>query len=289
MVCAMTKRKKSPKNILLCADDFATNAAVSEGIITLATHQRINAISCLVNSVSWDEQCEDLFALQSTCWIGLHLNLTDGQPRSAMWQKHVGDKFKGLPYIVSHAYLNKLDASVVRAEIQAQLDIFTQRMHFYPDFIDWHQHVHQLPIVREALCDIYHAENLSCFFRNTSNGSDDYLSWTGFPKVQAIATLGGHSFKRCLIQAGIPANAHFSGIYPFANAARYRSYFKYFLNNTQTGGLIMCHPGLLSMDEADPLMVARQHEFNYLMSDMFLTDLSDNGVQLMVKDVPAND
>lgn len=279
----MSRRTRSTKRILLCADDFAENASVSEGIVTLATHQRINAISCLVNSAYWDEQYDLLRPLQATCWIGLHLNLTMGQPRSAMWQTHEGERFQGLSRLISSAYLQRLKPQVVRAEIQAQLDVFTEGMGCYPDFIDGHQHVHQLPMVREALCEIYHTENLSCFFRNTSNGRADYLAWTGFPKIQAIAALGGQQFKRCLIQEGIPANSHFSGIYPFSNAARYRSYFKHFLTKTQSGGLIMCHPGLLSMDEADPLMVSRQHEFNYLMGDVFLKDLDDNAVQLMVK------
>ncbi|MDP3706446.1 MAG: ChbG/HpnK family deacetylase [Legionellaceae bacterium] len=288
------------KHIILCADDFAQNEAISEGILSLAKLRRINAISCLVNSVHWNEMHPELAGVKQTNFIGLHLNLTFGQPLSAMWRKHEGEGFTGLPRLLKKTYFNTLDLQVVTAEIQAQVDIFTHTMHVYPDFIDGHEHVQQLPIVRRALLNVHtkqmgHTHHKSdenhdedhdhpaSFFRNTSNGWRDFTSLTSFPKCQLLAMLGGRRFKRSLVREQIPTNTSFSGIYNFKNAPDYRKYFQRFLQKTHDGGLIMCHPGQQSRDTLDPLHAYRHHELDYFMADVFLSDLEDNSYLLMNK------
>jgi len=283
------------KTIMLCADDFAQNEAISEGILSLAQLKRINAISCLVNSPYWDELYGELERVKHSSFIGLHLNLTDGQPRSAIWRKLEGEHFTGLPNLLKKAYLRQLNLQAVIAEIQAQLDVFTHTMHVYPDFIDGHQHIHQFPIIRRALFEVHkrqmgHVDNAedetdytASFFRNTYNGWRDLISMTSFPKCQMLALLGGRRFKRALIRYNIPTNTSFAGIYNFRHASHYRDYFRRFLAKTRDGGLIMCHPGLQSQDKHDPLHAFRHHEFNYLMSDVFLSDLEDNSFLLKKK------
>lgn len=287
------------KQIIICADDFAQNEAISEGILLLAKAKRINATSCIVNSNYWNEISTELTAIKQTHFLGLHINLTFGQPLSAMWRKYEGETFTGLPRLLKKVYLNQLNWQAVAAEIQAQLDVFTHTMHVYPDFIDGHQHIHQFPIIRRALLAIHakqmgHVENqddlvteepehMVSFFRNTSNGLRDYMSMTGFPKSQLLTLLGGCRFKRTLIREKIPTNRSFSGSYNFKNAENYRKYFQRFLSKTLDGGLIMCHPGVFSQDKQDPLYRSRHHEFNYFMSDVFLTDLEDNAFRLMKK------
>ncbi len=288
------------KQIILCADDFAQNEAISEGILSLAKLKRINAISCLVNSGFWDDMHPELTGIKQTNFIGLHLNLTFGQPLSAMWRKHEGEHFTGLARLLKKTYFKKLDLQVVMAEIQAQIDVFTHTMHVYPDFIDGHEHVQQLPIVRQALLSVHTKQmghthqtsdedhdddhdHLDSFFRNTSNGWRDLVSLTSFPKCQLLAMLGGRRFKRSLIRGQIPTNASFSGIYNFNNATNYRKYFQRFLQTTRDGGLIMCHPGNQSHDRLDPLHAHRHHELHYFMTDVFLSDLEDNSFLLMKK------
>lgn len=288
------------KQIILCADDFAQNEAISEGILSLAKLKRINAISCLVNSASWDDMYPELIGVKQTSFIGLHLNLTLGQPLSAKWRKHEGERFTGLPRLLKKAYFKKLDLQVVIAEIQAQIDVFTHTMHVYPDFIDGHEHIQQFPIIRQALFDVHtkqmghihhiaeenheeDQEHVASFFRNTSNGWRDFLSLTSFPKCQLLAMLGGRRFKRSLIRKQIPTNSSFSGIYNFSNAPSYRKHFQRFLEKTHDGGLIMCHPGNHSNDTLDPLHAYRHHELSYFMGDVFLSDLEDNSFRLMKK------
>ena len=272
-----------PKEILLCADDYAQSTAISQGILTLVNAGRINAVSCLVNKSAFDETYADLLACRSKCFIGLHLNLTLGQPRSAMWRSHAGELFGSLPKLICDAYLKRLDLRVVQAELQAQLDVFVDTMQCYPDFIDGHQHIHQFPVVRDALLNIYREKNMSCFLRNTYNGLLQSYRFSAFPKSALLALLGGAKFKNLLIQEAIPANTSFSGVYPFARAKSYRKYFTRFLSETVTGGLIMCHPGVESRDNDDPLLYSRPEEYTYFMSDSFVQDMQTYACKLMTK------
>lgn len=266
--------------IIICADDYAQNNAISEGILALAEAKRINAISCLVNSDTWIDAHQGLNKVKNTCLIGLHFNLTLGQALSSEWKKQVGTSFSSLPQLLQNVYLGRLDRKVVTAEIVAQLEAFTSVMQVEPQFIDGHQHIHQLPIIRDALLAVYSKFKLTSFFRNTSNDWRDFFCLESFPKCQLIALLGGRVFKRRLVQQLIPSNTSFAGIYNFSKASDYPYYFKRFLTKSKDGGLIMCHPGNESNDVSDPLHQYRHFELNYLMSDAFLRDLEDNSVQL---------
>lgn len=273
------------KPLIICADDYGQNIAISEGIVCLAQQQRINAISCMVNSPHWNDVSAELLTLQASTYIGLHLNLTTGQPLSSAWRRREGEQFISLPRLLRKAYLRRLNVDIVATEIRAQIAVFANTMQVYPDFIDGHQHVHQLPIIRDALLKVLKEDRLKpiAFVRNTNNGWFDLYSFKQFPKRQLIALLGGNLFRKRLKRHKIFTNTSFSGIYNFTNAKNYRVYFKRFLKQVSADGLIMCHPGYESDDHTDPLHAYRHHEFNYLMSDVFLSDLEDNSFHLIKK------
>lgn len=290
---------EAAKKIILCADDFAQSEAVSSGIVSLAVQHRINAISCLVNMPCWSEMHEELQPIKSSVFIGLHVNLTFGQALSAAWRQQYGDHFLGLGHLIQQAYSRRLELSIVIAEIRAQMAVFTQDMHIYPDFIDGHQHIQQLPVIRDALLTIYqehhnkvhdhpnsdneHHDSFPCFLRKTYNGWQDFLAVNDFPKRQILAMLGGRTWQRKLLNHKVSTNNSFEGLYQFRNARHYRRCFKRFLARITDGGLIMCHPGQASKDHSDPLVDSRYHELDYFMGDEFLQDLKDNSIQLLVK------
>jgi len=274
------------KQLILCADDYAADAYVSEGILQLATLKKINAISALVNFPFWNEASVALNDLQSHCYLGLHLNVTEGLALSQAWQVQYGPCFNGLASLITKGVLRQLDPAVIKAEIHAQLKTFTKATGLLPDFIDGHQHVHQLPFIREVLLSVYREDKLTAFLRQTSNGWQDFFSTTAFPKQQLIALLGGISFKHRLKKEGISTNSSFAGIYRFKMARQYGDYFKTFLANSLEGGIIMCHPGLPSKNTADPLQHSRPYEFQYFMSEQFEVDRQNHQVQLKQKGMP---
>lgn len=271
------------KNIILCADDYAQNSSISEGIIQLAKQNRINAISCMANSELWGELYPILFSVQSTTYIGLHLDFTHGNALSPTWKKYHGTQFQGLSSLLKNAWLRRLNPEAIAAEIQAQLDAFTYSLNVLPDFIDGHQHIHQFPVIRDALLAVCSERLPNSFMRKTSNGWRDMVVADGFPKRQLIALLGGVEFQYRLKQQSMPCNTSFSGIYNFKRAKNYRRYFNRFLTHSQHEGLIMCHPGKRSTDMDDPLGLYRHHEFDYFMSDEYLCDMKNHSFQLKQK------
>lgn len=269
--------------IILCADDYGQSLEISQGILLLAEKKRINAISCMTNTPFWPELQAGLKAVQLTSYIGLHFSLTWGQAKSRQWQDNYGLSFGNLGSLLKKCYSGQLEEKIITAEIHAQVDAFTQASGYFPDFIDGHQHVHQLPIIRDALIAWYKKANITAFIRNTSNGWQDLLTLKGLPKQQIIAILGGIAFNRYLKKHQIPSNNSFAGIYNFKKARYYRNYFQLFLKTIAQGGLIMCHPGMPSNDTTDPLYQRRPHELNYLLGDFFPQDLEDYNLRLAKK------
>ncbi len=273
------------KRIVLCADDYGQAEAVSGGILDLLTLGRLSAVSCMVNQAYWPAAATGLVPFESQVDIGLHLNLTDGKPLSALYREREGQELMGLPRLLWRTMVRpgSLSRVAVVAEINAQLDAFTEAMGFMPCFIDGHQHVHHLPVVSAALFEVYE-ERL--------RPQRSYLRAVSQPwrmtdivgkglKNAVIHYTGGGRFARRLDGLRIAHNTTFSGIYDFGCAADYRAYFQRFLQESADSGLIMCHPGRQADDQDDPIRQARFYEYQYFKSADFKADCEQFGIEIV--------
>jgi predicted glycoside hydrolase/deacetylase ChbG (UPF0249 family) len=256
---------------------------ISEGILELVQHKRLSAVSSLTNMPNWPVYAKDLSAYKNQIDMGLHLNLTEGKPC-------VARKFSSLSQLLMNAYLGNIDQKEIEAEFNAQIDQFSAITGCAPDFIDGHQHIHHFPIIRDVLLKIYlqrFPEN-KIYIRNTSNSWKNYFkNRTAFAKQWIIAWTGAISFKKKLNALGIPYNKSFSGIYNFQNSNYYPNYFPRFLQQVESGGLIMCHPGKFvphfsntSTKIATIIDNARYQEYQYFMSEPFLQACKQQHVTL---------
>jgi predicted glycoside hydrolase/deacetylase ChbG (UPF0249 family) len=269
------------KSIILCADDYGQNESISQAIIDLIEKKRLSATSCLTTSPDWPAHAQSLLPCQNMVDIGLHFNLTDGQPLSSQWQAAHG-ALMPLAKLISAAYLRRLTLSAIIAELHAQLDSFANVMGQLPDFIDGHKHIHQLPIIREALFSVYEqrlrpkAPYLRCV-----NNPSVLFEWaqSAYFKKLIIQAVGARSFKQDVITKKIPHNTCFGGIYNFANANQYAVIFSEFLAKMVSGGIIMCHPGMDAMDN-QILNLARDAEYTYLQSELFNAACAAEDIQL---------
>lgn len=266
------------KHLMICADDYAQNDEISTGIRMAYEAARINAISCLTNAPGWPKAGHALIQMNPQGLYGLHLNFTFGCALSHEWRNRYGASFKSLPRFIVLNYLQQIDAAVLFAECFAQLEAFRHIMGRDPDFIDGHQHVHQLPMVRQALLNLFTQEHLQGFMRVSAHHRG-FVQGSTY-KTFMIAHLGGRALRRTLKDAHIATNTSFSGVYPFSQSTHYGQFFKQFLAVSDHMGMIMCHPGVESRDSHDPLGASRPHELKYLMSDAFLSDISVYGFQL---------
>lgn len=259
------------KSIILCADDFGQNAPISEGIIHLSQQGRLNAVSCMVNGQAFISHIQDLKATKVQ--LGLHLNLTHGKALIS------GENHYPLSALLQAVYVSKsLKPNDFCAEINAQIKAFKQITGDYPKFIDGHQHVHQLPIIRDALIQVVDALGFKPWFRTTYSAIKQVKSLKAF----VLYCLGGKAFAKKNAQLNYNTCCGFSGEYPLKQGGSYRVRFQKFLSNTPDGGLIMCHPGLVSHDKQDKIANIRVEEYQYLSSLEFQQDLASAGVTLAI-------
>jgi predicted glycoside hydrolase/deacetylase ChbG (UPF0249 family) len=204
--------------------------------------------------------------------IGLHLDLTEHPLRP-------GSR-RGLRELVVASLLRRLDPLALRAEIGAQLDAFEQARGAAPAFVDGHQHVHQLPVVRQALlaelARRYGAPRP--WLRSTRRPRPDGRALPG--KETVIELLGARGLAALARQHGHAQNRHLLGVHDFSGgAARYRERLAVWLAMARDGDLLMCHPSQLP-DGTDPIGAARQAEFEVLASTDFAALLQRAGLTL---------
>jgi chitin disaccharide deacetylase len=268
---SLRREVRMEKRIVLCADDYGQGLAISKGIIDLLERGRLSATSCLVNMPDWKAQAAWLKPWLSKLDIGLHFNLTLGSPLSQVYRQKYGEVFRPLSWLLPRSLLHILDKETIKAECHAQLDAFIEILGC-PSHIDGHQHIQQFPIVREALLEVYTARfKTSLPYIRCSLMRGNQSGYLNKIKKITINSLGGQTLLTLLEKQNFPHNPDFSGVYAF-KTIEYSQIFRRFLEDIRAGGIIMCHPGLPQLKDEDTMALTRWHEYQYLMSDAFLTD-----------------
>jgi predicted glycoside hydrolase/deacetylase ChbG (UPF0249 family) len=271
------------KRIILCADDYGQNAAISQAIIDLIAKNRLSATSCMANSDDWPEHAKWLQPYQDQVHIGLHINFTDGKPLSSRFQRKYGEKMFSLHRLLMGCMFKMIDKTAIYDELNVQLDQFISATNQLPHFLDGHQHVHHFPVIRDALLDIYEKrlKGQGIYIRNVHD--DNVLKRyreDAYIKKIIIQFSGAAALLQELKKRNIPHNTSFSGIYDFSQANHFAAKFQDFLEQSKDGGLIMCHPGFPSSSTQDPIYSSRHLEYEYLLSDAFLQECKNRFVSL---------
>lgn len=269
------------KYIILCADDYGLNAGISQGIIDLLRRQRLSAVSCMSTGPSWSQYSLLLKPFENQVDLGLHFNLTEGRPVSPLYREKHGERFSSLGKLITRAYLGLLNEAAIEEELELQLKNFVDAMGFLPNFIDGHQHIQQLPIVREALLKVYNNRlAVTKPYLRSAYHIGRIPGLSANLKKKIIFYCGAAGFERLLVQADIPHNLAFSGIYNFSPSTNYAQLFPQFLSGLDSKGLIMCHPGIASAQDSDPIAAVRQLEYDYFASDQFPQDCLSQQVSI---------
>lgn len=264
------------KNIILCADDYGQNQAISQGIIALFKLNRLSATSCLTTSPQWPLYATWLEPYKNQFDIGLHFNLTEGNPLSTAF----AHGFSSVTKLLLNAHCRRLNQAAITLEFNAQLDHFIGALGALPDFIDGHQHIHLFPMIREVILDIYRKRlRPETYIRSVSQPLRHRTM-----KSTIIQWAGALHFKKLLVKNNIRHNTSFSGIYDFRESTDYAELFPTFLSNSCDQGLIMCHPSTHHpRDETDTIASARLKEYQYFLSEKFLDDCQQAHVVLMAR------
>lgn len=249
------------RRIAICADDFGMSAGIDEGILELARLGRLSAVSCLVQGPTLSEHVSSLALLPVD--IGLHLNFTEAFAR--------GQFCFSLPRLISACYLRQLPRFLVTATIDCQLDAFETHFGCPPDFIDGHQHVHQLPLIREQLLEriARRYPTHALWLRSTQTARHLTVDRGKRLKARIIACLGARTMRRLADAQGLPMNRHLLGVYGFsASPEEYRQLLMSWFVGAADGDLLMCHPAS-AIEAGDLIGQQRMRELSVLADSRF--------------------
>jgi predicted glycoside hydrolase/deacetylase ChbG (UPF0249 family) len=266
------------RRICIVADDFGLHQNVDSACLALIELGHLQGISCMAGGPSWRASAPQVRDLpHSAAEIGLHLDLTERPltlPRQA------------LSTVIARAYLRQLDSSAIRAEIRAQLNEFESQMGRAPDYIDGHQHIHQLPVIRDALLaeiESRYPVGLKPWLRNTVPGwsserSFDFLS-SAHRKASIIGWLGARALNRTASERGVATSPGLLGVYGFdQDSSGYTALLRLWIAHARDGALVMCHPALGEVP-SDAIAAARQTEYQVLTGPTLPDLLSSTGVR----------
>ena len=140
-----------PGTVIVNADDFGHSTAVNRAIVACFGSQLISSATIMANMPGFDEACELAHCNQLTGRIGIHLNLTEGQPLLSALRDNptlcdtMGHFRRTRPRVLSQAIRAQIAAEVA-AQIARCRDAGLPLTH-----ADSHQHVHNEPMVLLAI------------------------------------------------------------------------------------------------------------------------------------------
>jgi predicted glycoside hydrolase/deacetylase ChbG (UPF0249 family) len=264
-------RRVAPRRLAICVDDFGLGAGVNQAVLALARQGRISATSCMAGAPQWRAGAPALRDVDpATLDVGLHLDLTEFPL----------DQRLRLPLRawLARSHLRLVPRAALRAEIEAQLDAFEQALGRPPAHVDGHQHVHQLPVVRELLLAALEARysGQRPWLRSTRRSPGE-----GFgSKAWLIETLGCAGLGRLATAKGYGQNGHLLGVYDFeGDAERYLALLGQWLRAAADGDLVMCHPAT-ELVRGDAIAPARVWEYQVLSGPAFGALLAREGIRI---------
>jgi len=272
----------SPSPLVLCADDFALAPGVSRAIADLIARSRLTATGCMTTSPFWPEHARMLDGLEEKADIGLHLTLTDQTPLGPMPRLAPQGRFPGNARLIVAALAGRLEKAEIAAEIERQIDAFERGCGRQPAFIDGHHHVHQLPVIREAVIDVVRRRLAGAYLRVCCEPRREIVRRGVAPLRALIIDTLGRPFARAVRARGIPCNDSFRGVRSFDPKEDTAQIFERFVAGCGERPLAMCHPGFIDdvLPGLDPVTSTRESEYTYLAGDAFGDLLADRGVAL---------
>ena len=266
----MSREHSSDRHLCVCVDDFGLTDGINEGAVLLALQGRVQALSVLVGGRACQRGARMLQALDARrVEVGLHLDFTECPLQPSMR--------KPLPWLIGAACTRTLDALAVRREVTAQFDAFEQTLGRTPDYVDGHQHVHQLPVIRDALMqELAHRRLLGrVWLRSTRSAprsahAEEASRW----KAGVIETLGAGGLAKLAARHHVALSERLLGVYGWTpDPMDYRKRLMRWLHEAREGDVLMCHAGLpcRSSDATvhDPIAPARESEFSILNTGDF--------------------
>lgn len=265
--------------IRLIADDYGLAPGVSDAILELIERGRLTGTGCMTGFPEWEAAAARIRPFRGRAAIGLHLTLTDQIAAAGPSSLAPEGKLPGLSSLALPVRRGRIDERDVHAELDAQYGRFVEMLAGPPDYIDGHQHVHFLPMVRAWLLARFGASARKPALRGAPGlpGMD-----AAAPKIAAVAALAA-GFNGSMRRAGFSVMTPLSGIYDWRQPEKFASTLRAAIKTLPEQGVFMCHPGHVDdiLRARDPMQAVREVEYTVLSSQAFGDILDKAGVRVM--------
>lgn len=271
------------QTLTFCADDYGLAPGVSHAIRALIEQGRLHATSCMTGSPHWPDAATAIRPLAPMAQIGLHVTLTDQTPLTRMPKTAPHGKLPTIQSLIINAHLGRLDHDEIEAEITAQVDAFITHFGRAPDYLDGHQHAHELPIIQDILLDVWAGPmNRRGWIRNCWESPWALIARRIDPVRALIIGSMGLGLLAKMKRLGVPHNHSFRGIYDLTDRAPFAQLLERFIAAPKPQTLIMVHPGFVddALRAVDPVTDQREREYAYLASEQFAQSLDRRGLKL---------
>lgn len=272
-------------DVIICADDFGMSCGINSAIIKLLEAKRISAVSCLVAGKAWNEGYGFLKKFQNDIDIGLHLSFTHTYHLTHMNVLGVSDKLPAFKKIVELAYLKRINKKIILNEFRIQLENFYKKMGRYPDFIDGHKYIHQLPIFRVAMTELISSIEIDkIYIRNSSISILDILARKTAIFKNFFISMQGYSLKKYLFKKCLYTNNDLLGIYNFNRTIDFQSFFGTTIKTIKThNSIFVVHPSHEDKEYGCEDNISnswREREMEYLSSNSHKNLMNRLGMRL---------
>jgi chitin disaccharide deacetylase len=213
------------KQLIVNADDFGLTEQVSRGILDAHREGIVTSTTLMANGAAF-EPAVAMSRLAPRLGVGVHLNLTEGEPvSSALSIPTLADSSGRLHWTPGRLLQALLSRRVSLADIETELrqqiaKVF--RAGIVPTHLDGHKHVHVLPGISEIVvrlaqefaiasvrCPQEEAPRLPDLLRN---GGHSRIAVAEQYAVGRAVSGFARRFRERLVKAGLRFTAHFYGL-----------------------------------------------------------------------------
>lgn len=248
------------RKVLLCTDDYGISPGINQAILSLAEQGKISAVSCMSVSAYFEEAAHKIKHLHPSLSLGLHLTLTY-LPALSTGQKMVPEVD-----LLKQTWLRQIDVNWLRQEMEMQFQRYVDVFGMPPDFVDGHQHVHVLPIIRDIFFELRQKYAPNSWIRNV-------VDIHGLEKKRLILAVMGWRFYRELKKRGIPHNKTIYGFYDYTRPQDFSVLFTQWVKTMPLNDVALCyvHPGHpdKALAEVDTVTTPREKEYQFFNGDHF--------------------
>jgi predicted glycoside hydrolase/deacetylase ChbG (UPF0249 family) len=249
---------KRPRLIVINADDVGLHPAIDHAVAQLGEMRVVSSASILALHTPHRDALQSM--MRNGLDLGLHLDFTSVAANERY------STSRTVASLIADSWRGRLNTSHTRAIVRDQLDRFGSITGHAPRFIDGHEHVHQLPGIRQALFSVLAERQLHTplYIRNTAP-----QRWRGI-KAATIALLGAQALRHQARQADYRCNADFFGVYDLSSSVNLSALWRRWLASVpERGALAMCHPAWSAEMEDKQSIPFRLREFEFLSGQEF--------------------